>query len=403
MATVSDDRQRQVVEHLQDWNAGRDPIRLDMKYQAMAASLAAFVRGTCSLFYLRARTRALPHSPVLSICGDVHVGNFGVYRSDDGRLRFDLNDFDEAAAAPVLHDVVRLQVAFLTMTADAEAGAAMAALAIEAYIKTLRSDQHAALNADAPEPPIPGLFLRATRRDEKRDGWLDERTVRAPHGERRFRLDRIKTLPCSAGERRALFRAAIDLGRSFGAERIFEPIDAARRISGLGSLGLPRFLLMLRGDAAGVRLLDVKAGRPSALASGLGLEQATGSQSDQAARIVEVQSTILERPSSPLAAISLLGDRFIVRELQSAAVRLDPSFTYPARLGHVLGEALARAHRRTAQREGAAARLDAFACDAPDWFPRVAAAATDLSRLCREDWHAYRDAYHSGAFASHRD
>jgi hypothetical protein len=39
------------VAHLQALHAGRDPVRLAMKYRAMRRSFGDFVRGTCSLFY----------------------------------------------------------------------------------------------------------------------------------------------------------------------------------------------------------------------------------------------------------------------------------------------------------------------------------------------------------------
>ncbi len=388
-----------MIEHLHHWHAGRDPVRLALKYKAMSASLADFVRGTCSLFYLRASRTTLPSSPALPICGDVHVGNFGIYRGDDGRLRFDLNDFDESATAPILHDLIRLLAAFLTTTPDAESGVEMAAFAHKAYVTTLSSQAHAALDAEHRESPLPDLFRLASRREQKRTDWLDERTVLGPQGERRFTLDRVKTLAATEDERHALFRAAGDLGRSFGAESIFEPIDAARRISGLGSLGLPRFLLMVRGDAAGARLLDIKAARRSALSEGLGLPEGKAAEGDDADRIVAAQTLILERPSSPVAAIGLFDDRFTVRELQAAGVRLEPSLTYSTRLGRVLGESLARAHRRTSRRAGSTGELDAFAEEAPQWSARAAAAALELSHKCREDWRAFREAYRAGAFA----
>ncbi len=54
----------------------------------------------------------LAASPSSSIevlsCGDAHLSNFGIYAAPDRELIFDLNDFDEAAAAPAEWDVKRL-------------------------------------------------------------------------------------------------------------------------------------------------------------------------------------------------------------------------------------------------------------------------------------------------------
>ena len=114
-----------VVAHLQALHAGRDPVRLAMKYRAMRRSFGDFVRGTCSLFYLRAGNVEMPPSPSIWICGDVHLGNFGIYEAEDACLRFDLNDFDEAGIAPCLLDLLRLLAALRAASADADDGRAM--------------------------------------------------------------------------------------------------------------------------------------------------------------------------------------------------------------------------------------------------------------------------------------
>ncbi|MGH8512193.1 MAG: DUF2252 family protein, partial [Gammaproteobacteria bacterium] len=291
-----------VVAHIQVLHAARDPVRLAMKYRAMRRSFGDFVRGTCSLFYLRAGGVEMPPSPSIWICGDVHLGNFGIYEAEDARLRFDLNDFDEAGIAR----------------------------------------------------------------------WLDERTDRAAGG-RRFKLDGEKTLPSTPDERAALFSLAERLGQEFGAPSFFNPIDAARRISGVGSLGLPRFLLGVAGEGKpdDMRLLDVKAARKPAFAVGLHLPCPPGV--DDAERTVQAQRLILERPSAPIAAVDLLGDRFTVREVQPCAVRLEASLKYPRKLGRVMGEALARAHMRAARRTSATDAFDKFTHDATHWSGDVAA------------------------------
>jgi len=90
-------------------NAGRDPERLAMKYAKMAQSPFIFLRGACHLFY-----DALPDShlfrdsPLAWCCGDLHFENFGSYKGDNRLVYFDINDYDEAALAPVTWDIIRL-------------------------------------------------------------------------------------------------------------------------------------------------------------------------------------------------------------------------------------------------------------------------------------------------------
>ena len=42
-----------VVSQIRTFNAGRDPVRLQIKYQNMRTSPFAFLRGTCHLFHDR--------------------------------------------------------------------------------------------------------------------------------------------------------------------------------------------------------------------------------------------------------------------------------------------------------------------------------------------------------------
>src|SRR5712671_315 len=51
---------------------------------------------------------ALDDAPLVWVCGDLHLENFGSFHGDDGRANFDVNDFDEAALAPASWDLARL-------------------------------------------------------------------------------------------------------------------------------------------------------------------------------------------------------------------------------------------------------------------------------------------------------
>jgi len=46
----------------------------------------------------------------VQICGDAHVRNLGAYASPEGRIVFDVNDFDETCRAPWEWDVKRLAI-----------------------------------------------------------------------------------------------------------------------------------------------------------------------------------------------------------------------------------------------------------------------------------------------------
>ena len=51
----------------------------------------------------------MPNTGILAqICGDAHVRNLGAYAAPDGRLIFDINDFDETCVAPFEWDLKRM-------------------------------------------------------------------------------------------------------------------------------------------------------------------------------------------------------------------------------------------------------------------------------------------------------
>ena len=59
----------------------------------------AFYRGTAGLMAMDL-ARDSHSGIVVAACGDAHISNFGFYASPERKLVFDLNDFDEAGAAP---------------------------------------------------------------------------------------------------------------------------------------------------------------------------------------------------------------------------------------------------------------------------------------------------------------
>ena len=100
-------------------NAGRVAALLPIKEQRMAVSPFAFFRG--SAVVMAADLAGLPQTGLaVQLCGDAHIRNLGAYAAPDGRLVFDLNDFDETIPGPWEWDVKRLAVSLVL--AGGEAG-----------------------------------------------------------------------------------------------------------------------------------------------------------------------------------------------------------------------------------------------------------------------------------------
>ena len=77
----------------------------------MAADPHAFYRGSACLFYADVTQEEDPYADERSgriwIHGDLHVENFGTYLNSDGRMVFDVNDFDEAYLGRFTWDLQR--------------------------------------------------------------------------------------------------------------------------------------------------------------------------------------------------------------------------------------------------------------------------------------------------------
>lgn len=87
----------------------KDRVRelLPIRHERMSDSAFAFYRGSAALM-----AYDLSRMPVTGImvqaCGDAHIGNFGVFASGEHRLVFDINDFDETYTGPWEWDIMRL-------------------------------------------------------------------------------------------------------------------------------------------------------------------------------------------------------------------------------------------------------------------------------------------------------
>jgi uncharacterized protein (DUF2252 family) len=86
---------------------GRVPSLVTLKYERMVASPFGFFRGAVPV--MAYDLSLLKNTDLVSqLCGDAHVRNLGVFAAPDGRLVFDINDFDETIPGPFEWDVKRM-------------------------------------------------------------------------------------------------------------------------------------------------------------------------------------------------------------------------------------------------------------------------------------------------------
>jgi hypothetical protein len=158
----------------------------------MAKSPAGFLRATFYRWAGRFPVLCpdLTAAPAVRAAGDVHVGNFGTWISVDARLRWGLNDFDEACLLPFTNDLVRLAASALVAREDLGPERTASAI-LDGYTGCLQendpaaidvgTDEELAVSAAAAKTPA-GTYYAKLRKSDKLDG--DERRHIAAMGGR---------------------------------------------------------------------------------------------------------------------------------------------------------------------------------------------------------------------------
>jgi len=112
---------------------GRLQDLLPLKYSRMSSSPFAFFRGAVSI--MAADLGRLPHSGLnAQLCGDAHVQNLGSFAAPDGKLIFDLTDFDETIRGPWEWDVKRMATSIILAGREAQQNRAIRRAAAEAVV-----------------------------------------------------------------------------------------------------------------------------------------------------------------------------------------------------------------------------------------------------------------------------
>ncbi|MEU3920907.1 DUF2252 domain-containing protein [Streptomyces sp. NPDC029004] len=245
-----------------------DPAAFRVKFRKMAASAFAFYRGTACLFY-NDLEREQHGGPFLDdrtgrvwIHGDLHAENFGTYMDANGRLIFNVNDFDEAYIGPFTWDLKRLAASLALIGYTKALSDEQITELVRVYAAAYRERIHA-LATGAKNDEVPpftldtaeGPLLDALRdaRSLTRFALLDSMTEIRDF-ERRFapgggsiELDaatRYKVLAAFDGYLETLPESSLTRPDSYRVKDV-----VGRRGIGIGSAGLPSYNILLEGNS----------------------------------------------------------------------------------------------------------------------------------------------------------
>jgi uncharacterized protein (DUF2252 family) len=371
-----DPSSRDIPDRIERFNAGREPERLAIKYREMCKSPFSFFRGSAHLFWedLAARKGALPGSPTVWACGDLHLENFGSFQGDNGLSYFDLNDFDEAALAPSSWEISR----FVTSVYVAAPALRFTRTDANDFVKSFLETYRTALGhgkahlveRDTATGMVKTLLEQVKKRNRTR---LVESRTSWKKGKRRLLIDGKHTLPATDNQRADVERWLAKFARSQSDPKFFSVLDVARRVAGVGSLGLARYVVLVRGDggSGGNAIIDAKWPAPSSLARFEKLRQPRWKCEPD--RVVAIQRRMQGTAPALLDAVKIGSGGYVLRELQPSKDRLTlkDARGRPGRLRSVIStmaHATAWAQLRSGGRQGSAVADDLIAfAEASGW------------------------------------
>ena len=392
-------REHDVVARIVTYSAGRDRQLLERKYTALRESPFRFFRGTAHLFWedWSRNGPAFYEGPAAWCCGDLHLENFGTFRGDNRLVYFDINDFDEAALAPATRDPARflcsLWLAAETLNLSSAEISKLARLFLEVYTQCLLDGKARWLERATSRGVVKDLLQAAKR--QARVTLLDARTERQGKS-RRIVLDGTHALPMREGERLVVAAALSAVGATAPDPEFFEMVDVARRVAGTGSLGVNRYLALIRGNggADGEFLLDLKQAIPSTLAAHGSVVQPHWIT--EAFRVVQIQSRMQAAAPALLRPLQIGAHPYLLRELQPTENRL--SLAHLARKDQrirnaviAMAQLVAWAQLRSSGRQSSAAADDLLVfAESKHWRPNLLRYAQSYSRTVVNDWRAWR-------------
>jgi uncharacterized protein (DUF2252 family) len=375
--------------------ADRVPELVPIRHGRMLASPFAFFRGAA--LPMAADLATTPTSGlIVQLCGDAHLANFGAFASPERRLVFDINDFDETMPGPFEWDVKRL-AASLSVAGrqggfDPVACRQIVRAMAEQYRTAMRefAEQrqldiwYAHLDVDQAIADLRSQLkskqfktvesLAAAARTHTSMHALSKLTM-VVDGRVRITSRPPTTVPIDevfsaveAGAIHKLVRTVLtQYARTLQSDRRhlleqFSLVQVARKVVGVGSVGLRAWVILLDAmDGGDPLFLQAKEAQPSVLSAYVRRDK----HRNQGQRVVKGQhmmqaaSDIFLGWTNNLGALGENRD-YYVRQLRDWKFSVPIEQMRPnsmTRYGQMCGWTLARAHARSGDRVALASYL----------------------------------------------
>jgi len=373
-------RRASPLELLADSMRGRVPRLVQLKYGRMALSHFGFFRGAASImaYDLSLSANTGIHS---QLCGDAHIRNLGAFAAPDGRLTFDLNDFDETIRGPFEWDVKRMATSLILAGREAGAKNGHCRDAAHAFIGHYRAMMHVFAHMPViemarytvhrlhsvqtvseilqmaeratPLHNLEALTIPLVDAPVKTRGATSELAPPVGVHGRVFKTIEPTLTHVNPNVARKVLDSLVTYAESLLPERRhflaqYTPLDVAFKVVGTGSVGLRDYCIYMQGNGAKDPLfLQVKEEAHSVYTPYLGQ---TVPPAHQGRRVVEGQRAMQLQSDPFLGWTTIEGRDYLVRQLNDhkagiavGALKSSALLEYAA----VCGETLARGHARS--------------------------------------------------------
>jgi uncharacterized protein (DUF2252 family) len=304
-------------KRIEAFNEGRIPEILKVKYKLMQGDVFRFFRGNSHLFYEDLeKNNPLPPSPLTWICGDLHLENFGSFKGDNRLVYFDLNDFDDALQAPAVYDIARLVcsifVACDSLKIEEIKAIKMAQLFLKTYSEVLAKGKAYYIEPQTAKGIVHKFLVTVSKRKDKR--LLKKRTVRRGESLAIF-LKHPRHFALKPKLKTELTNYLNNwLQHNSYSPYNFEVQDVAFRMAGTGSLGVYRYLFLLKSKKGKYMLIEMKQAMPPAPKKHIGIQQPQWDS--EAERVVNVQKRMQNIPPALLSHGDFRGRSYLIQEMQ---------------------------------------------------------------------------------------
>ena len=345
---------------------GRVQSLISLKYERMSASAFGYFRGAVPV--MAYDLSLLPHTGIITqICGDAHVRNLGAFAGPDGRLIFDINDFDESMRGPFEWDIKRLATSLILAGREAGNKTSLCHEAVAACVQRYRKTMQ--MFTRMPVVDVARFQIHRLQRIALMSQVLFKAERATPlHTQEQYTVE----VPASKGvpahrivkemkpllvrvtgaKAREVLASLNAYRQSLLPERqhflsLYRPLDVAFKVVGTGSVGTRDYCVYFEGNGPDDPIfLQIKEELPSSYAPYLD----ASSHSHQGRRAAEGQRA-MQFQSDPFLGWTTIANRdYLVRQLNDHKASIEVTDLKGSGLvdyANISGELLARGHARS--------------------------------------------------------